>query len=80
VFKRASGTCRRGPQGLEAARGEFHPSSRDRGVPSSCNQNRGVGTHLPSSDATYMGPAQVLADTIEAALVCAYETNPQLNA
>jgi outer membrane protein len=29
---------------------------------------------------TYMGPAPVLADTIEAALVRAYETNPQLNA
>src|SRR3974390_2575670 len=29
---------------------------------------------------TYMGPAPVLADTIEAALVRAYQTNPQLNA
>ena len=29
---------------------------------------------------TYMGPAPVLADTIEAALVRACETHPQLNA
>src|SRR6201989_1417003 len=28
----------------------------------------------------YMGPAPVLADTIEAALVRAYQNNPQLNA
>jgi outer membrane protein len=29
---------------------------------------------------TYMGPAPVLADTIEAVLVRVYETNPRLNA
>ena len=28
----------------------------------------------------YMGPAPALADTIEAALVRAYQNNPQLNA
>jgi len=28
----------------------------------------------------YMGPSAALADTIEAALVRAYQTNPQLNA